>query len=266
MLNPLQERLLEMLRWLTNYLHQNKLRYYIIGGTMLGAVRHHGFIPWDDDVDIGMPRNDYNRLIELLKKPTEHYVVEASDSQNKDYIYGFAKFYDTDTSMTELARKNIMRGVYIDIFPLDGIGNTWEESLENYKKIDRVHMLLSMCTCAYRKERIWWKNAAVFIGRLIPVNPRKLSRKFDLLCAEHNYDEYLYVGNLFSTYRSRDIMSKDIFGVPTLYDFEGLKVYGPEKYDEYLKKIYGDWRKLPPEDKRHSAHDFIDIDLNRSYL
>lgn len=168
--------------------------------------------------------------------------------------------------MTELARKNVVRGVYIDIFPLDGIGNIWEESLKNYKKIDRKNMLLSMCRCTYRKDRKWWKNVAVFFGRLIPVNSKKLSQNIDLLCSEHNYDDYLYVGSLYSTYRSRRIMSKDIFGVPTLYDFEDLKVYGPEKYDEYLTKIYGDWRKLPPEDKRHSAHDFVDIDFNRSYL
>lgn len=266
MLNPLQQKLLEMFTWLTAYIDEHNLRYYVIGGTMLGAVRHEGFIPWDDDIDIAMPRADYEKLIELLAKPVDHYVVESPKGEAKDFIYGFAKLYDTNTSMTELARKNIVRGVYIDIFPLDGIGNTKEESYKNYKKIDRANMLLAMRVCAYRKDRKWWKNFAVFLGGLIPVNTKKLTRKLDRLCAEHDFDGYKYVGNLVSTYRVREIMPKELFGTPTPYKFESLTVFGPEKYDEYLTTLFRDWRKLPPEDKRHSAHDFIDFDPDKPYM
>ena len=265
MLNPLQAKLLEMFEWLTNFLHKNKLRYYVIGGTMLGAVRHNGFIPWDDDIDIAMPRNDYEKLIELLKQPIEHYVVESPKGSAKDYIYGFAKFYDTNTTMTEVLRKNVTRGVYIDVFPLDGIGNSMEESKKNYRTIDRLNMILSMKVCAYRKDRKWWKNLAVFIGNIIPVSPKKLTVEIDRACAINNFDEYDYVGNLVSTYRSREIMKKELFGTPTLYKFEHLEVFGPEKYDEYLTTLFRDWRKLPPEDKRHSAHDFINLDLEHSW-
>lgn len=265
-MNPLQIKLLEMFNWLTDFLHKNNLRYYLIGGTMLGAVRHEGFIPWDDDIDIGMPRDDYERLIKLLEKPIEHYYIESPYGNAKDYLYGIAKFYDMNTSMTELTRKGIKRGVFIDIFPLDGIGNKEDEAIRNYKKIDRTNMLLAMLTCAYRKDRKWWKNCAVFIGRLIPVSAKNCARKLDKLCSEHNFDQFTWVGNLMSTYRSRELMPKEIFGTPTLYNFEGLHVYGPEKYDEYLTQIYGNWRKLPPEDKRHSAHDFSELDLEKSFM
>ena len=265
MLNPLQQKLLEMFTWLTDYLHKHNLRYYMIGGTMLGAVRHGGFIPWDDDIDIAMPRSDYEKLIELLREPVDHYVVESPKGDAKDYLYGVSKLYDMNTSMTELTRKGVKRGVYIDIFPLDGIGNTLEESYKNYKKIDRTNMLLAMRVCAYRKDRKWWKNCAVFVGRLLPLSAKKLTRKLDRLCAEHDFDENAYVGNLMSTYRAREIMSKELFGTPTLYDFEGIKAYGPEKYDEYLTTLFRNWRQLPPEDKRHSAHDFVDLDMDKPY-
>ena len=159
--NRLQEKLLEMFTWLVDFMSKNNLRYYMIGGTMLGAVRHQGFIPWDDDIDIAMPRSDYEKLIALLKDPVDHYLIETPRSLEKDYVYGYAKLYDMNTTMTEKKRKNITRGIYIDIFPLDGIGNTLDESYKNYKKIDRLHMLLAMKECAYRRGRKWWKNMAV---------------------------------------------------------------------------------------------------------
>ena len=266
MLNPLQQKLLEMFSWLTKYLHENNLRYYMIGGTMLGAARHQGIIPWDDDIDIGMPRSDYEKLLGLLEKPVDHYVVESPRTTGRDYPYGIAKLYDINTSMTELARKNVKKGVYIDIFPLDGIGNTLEEAQENYKRIDRANVLLAMKISTYRKERKWWKNFAVFTGGFLPVSAKRLSLKLDRLCAALDFDACAYVGNLQSTYRSREILPKELFGSPTFYQFEGIMAYGPEKYDEYLTALYKDWRKLPPEDKRHSAHDFIDLDLQRSYM
>lgn len=264
-MNDLQRKLFEMFSWLTSFINKNGLRYYVVGGTMLGAVRHEGFIPWDDDIDIGMPRNDYEKLLELLKEPVDHYVIESPKSDAKDFLYSFAKFYDMNTTMTEHVRRKVVRGVYIDIFPLDGIGETYEQSLKNYKKIDRMNMFLAMKVCKYRKERKWWKNFAIFLGRLIPSNVKKLTRKLDATCAKIDFDKSKYVGELMSTYRHKEIMPREIFGKPTLYKFEGITVYGPEKADEYLTKLYRDWRKLPPEDKRRSAHDFIDLDLNKSY-
>jgi lipopolysaccharide cholinephosphotransferase len=265
MLNQLQKKLLEMFEWLTNFLHENNLRYYMIDGTMLGAARHKGFIPWDDDIDIAMPRDDYEKLLTLLKDDLDHYVVESPNSSAADYVYGISKFYDINTTMTEELKHNVTRGVYIDIFPLDGIGNTMSESLKNYKSVDFFNMLLAMKTSKYRKDRKWWKNCATFIGNIIPVSPKKLSKKLDRKCAEYNYDNCEYVGSLLSTYRAREIMKKDVYGNPTLYKFEHLDVYGPEKYDEYLTILYKDWRKLPPEDKRKSAHDFIHLDVTKSW-
>ncbi|MBO4972973.1 MAG: LicD family protein [Clostridia bacterium] len=264
-MNPLQSKLLEMLTWLSSYLNEKGLTYYVMGGTMLGAVRHQGFIPWDDDVDIIMPREDYEKLIEYLKEPVDHYVVESVFSPEKDFIYNYAKFYDTNTSMTDPAKIPVKRGVFIDVFPLDGIGNTMEESLKNYKKIDFLHGLLAMKNCKFRKGRKPWKNAVAICGWVLPLNRKKLAQKLDKKCAALPYKDCKYVGYLTSTYRTREIMEKEIYGTPTPYQFEGITVYGPEKFDEYLTNLYHDWRKLPPEDKRVSVHDFVEIDLNKPY-
>lgn len=268
-MNELQLKLLEMMSWLHSFITSHNLRYYVYGGTMLGVARHQGFIPWDDDVDIVMPRKDYEILCELLKSPIEHYVIETPKSNAKDYLYTYAKFYDTSTSMTELARINVNRGVYIDIFPLDGLGNTLEEAQKYYKKIDNKNMLHAMRTCAYRKGRKWYKNIAVFLGGIIPnfiINNKKLSREIDELNKRRDFDEYQYFGVNMSTYRSKDIHNQNILGKPTLYKFENIEVYGPENFEAYLTETYGDWRQLPPVDKRHSTHSFINLNMHKSYM
>lgn len=265
MLTPLQSKLLEMFAWLTSFLEKNQIRYYAMGGTALGAARHEGFIPWDDDIDICVPRRDYERLIMLLREPIDHYVIETSNSDADEFIYNFAKFYDTNTTMTEELRRDVTRGVYIDIFPLDGLGDTLEDALAYYKKIDRMNMLLAMISCTFRKDRSFLKNCAVAIGRILPISPKWLIKKIHEQCKERDYDNYQFVTNCMSTYRTKEILDKSILGKPTPYKFENIMIMGPEKMDEYLSSIYREWRVLPPEEKRHSAHDFKCLNLNKPY-
>ena len=134
-----QKKLLEMMKWFHSYCEKNEIKYYMIGGTMLGAVRHQGFIPWDDDVDIGVPRNDYNKLLTIskgLKPENSRYIIESYQDMNDDYEYPFAKVYDTSTTLIENKRKQTKRGIYIDVFPLDGIeGSTKEEAIHNYSHL-----------------------------------------------------------------------------------------------------------------------------------
>lgn len=121
-MTEIQLKLLDMLKWFHEFCIENKLRYYALGGTMLGAIRHKGFIPWDDDIDVGMPREDYDKMIELvIDKQDEKYRLEKP-LQNKDFVYQYCKLYDTSTTLVENTRYKTKRGVYLDIFPLDGIG------------------------------------------------------------------------------------------------------------------------------------------------
>ena len=97
-MNEMQFKLLEMFKWLDRFLRSNQIPYYVIGGTMLGAVRHHGFIPWDDDIDIAVPRNEYEKLIHLLKEKTEHYIIESATTRKKGFIYNFANILSIGNS------------------------------------------------------------------------------------------------------------------------------------------------------------------------
>lgn len=268
-MNRVQIKLLEMLIFFHKYCERNNLQYYIVGGSMLGAVRHGGFIPWDDDIDVALPRPDYDKLLTLFKRKEDHFLLESPYSGNEDYLYSFTKLYDTNTTLIEHTRTDCKRGLYIDVFPLDGVGNTEREVDKNYSKVDRINMFLMTRTCAYEKRRGFAKNSAIFLSRLIPsfiVDNKKLSITVEKTAASFGYYNNKYVANLMGSYRRREVMEKKIFGEPTEYKFEDITVYGVEHYDEFLTHIYGDWRKLPPEDKRKTTHNYVEMDLNKSYL
>jgi len=268
MLSPVQIKLLAMLKWFHGYCDENKLTYYIVGGSMLGAIRHKGFIPWDDDIDVVLPRPDYNRLIQLFHNRIDHYILESPYTGNRDYYYTYAKLYDTNTTLIEKTRRNCRRGLYIDVFPLDGIGNTKMEVDKNFQKVDRLNMFLMTRTCAITKRRSFFKNASIAVSRIIPqfiVNDHKLVLKVDKIASSFGYEESKYVANLMGAYRKKEIMEKSIFGKPTEYQFENIVVSGVEKYEEFLTHIYGDWRKLPPKDKQKTSHEYIEMNLNKSW-
>ena len=266
----MQQKLLEMMKWFHAFCVDNNLQYYALAGTMLGVARHEGFIPWDDDLDVGMPRRDYDKLYELLSyNPGDRYILETPESQARDYNYCFTKLYDTQTTLVENLKYKIRRGVYIDIFPLDGMGNTEIESKKHFSKIDRKFKLVLAHTTGIRKGRKLIKNVAVIISQtvLTPfIHDKKLIRRISELCREKNYEEYQYGGNSFGAYGFKEIMPRSVMGTPTLYKFEDMEIYGVEQVDEYLSRLYGNWRELPPKEKRVSHHDYIEIDLEKSYL
>ena len=266
-MTEMQKKLLEMFSWFTKFLDANNITYYAVGGTLLGAVRHKGFIPWDDDIDIAIPRPEYNRLIELFKEKRDHYVLETPYEKNKDFLYSFSKLYDVDTTLIERQRHNIKRGLYIDVFPLDGAGNNYKEASKIYRKCSRKSILYKASMFAVRKQRKWYKNALIIASRMIPFyNIKKSSLKIDRLFSKYSYENSEYVCNFNGSYGSKEITEKRLFGTPKEYDFEHLKIKGPEFFDEYLTRIYHNWKELPPVEKRGIQHDFILLDLNKSYF
>ena len=270
-LNEMQIMMLDMIKWFHSFCLNNNIKYYVVGGTMLGAVRHKGFIPWDDDIDIGIPRKDYDRLVkdkDLLFKNEKRYFLESYLDENRDFEYPFAKLYDTQTTLVENCRCHTKRGIYIDVFPLDGIGSTKEEALLNFSPIQKRVNFLNTRICEIRKSRKFYKNIAILIARLIPnfiLSNHKLIDNINSLCSKRDFDNSVYVGNLLGNWAKKEIMPKAYFGEPTLYDFEDTKVYGPEDFDNYLRNVYNDWRKLPPVEKQVSHHDFIYMNLHESY-
>lgn len=171
--------------------------------------------------------------------------------------------------MTEKTRKPCKRGVYIDVFPLDGVGETLEEAREAFKVFDRKNMLLMTRTCVIRQDRSWYKNLSIIAARTIPnfiVNDKKLSISVDKAAERINRDGSKYVANLMGAYRAKEITLRAYFGKPTLYRFEGIMINGPERSDEYLQGLYKNWRELPPEEKRYTKHDFVEFNLEKPYM
>lgn len=268
-MTELQSKLLDMLKWFHAFCVENNLRYYALGGTLLGAVRHKGFIPWDDDIDVGLPREDYNKLIALSSSLPEPYVLETPQSEAKDFLYAYSKLYNTDTTLTEKGKKNIKRGIYLDVFPLDGLGNSEEEAKKNFDRTAKLVKKLAVRVSPVRKGRGFAKNCAVVLARCVPqflLNDKKLARKLDNTAARIHFDDSVYVGNLVCNYKPNNILKSENFGTPQLYQFEDTEIYGAENCDGYLTQVFGDWRKLPPESERISYHLKEELDLHKSYL
>lgn len=235
--------LLKILNWFHDACTKANLRYYIVGGTMLGAVRHKGFIPWDDDIDVAMPRSDYNKFIELFGSVADSkYIVESPRADNLDYTYLCAKIYDTSTTLIERKRNPVKRGIYIDLFPLDGIGSNIEEANKNYREIANRINLYNTIVCDFRKGRSWYKNASILLGRFISpafITERHLNSVINEKCSKRDFDEFSFVGNLVGNWGCKEIVPHSYFGTPQRYSFEGMTVYGVEKPHEYLTSLYG---------------------------
>lgn len=268
-MTELQSMLLDMFRYFHSFCEEKHLTYYALGGTTLGAVRHQGFIPWDDDIDVGMPRKDYERFISMKEEfRSSRYLLEAPDQKNKaGYLY--CKIYDTATLLIENQHYQEAKGIYLDVFPLDGIGQSRAEGEKNFKKLSGMMNLFYLRACAIAPHRSLVKNAAIAVSRCIPLallDHRKLAVRIDRGCASRDFDSCAFGGCLMGNWGKREIMEREWFGTPTLLPFEDTVMYCPENTDAYLTQQYGDYRKLPPKEKQVTHHDYVAMDLHRSYL
>ena len=265
-MDELKKKLVDMMKWFHEFCVKNDLIYYISCGTMLGAVRHSGFIPWDDDIDVSMPRDDYNRLEQIMANNVfdNKYILETPNTKEKDYFYPFSKLYDTETTLIENTRYQIKRGIYIDIFPIDGLGNDMHECKKKYRSINFLNKLLLLRVAGFRKERAFYKNLGIAIFRMIHIDSKKLLKRVCRKHSERDIKDFEYCGVLTGSFN--EIVHKSVYGKPTLYNFENIQVYGVEYPDQYLVSLYGDWKQLPPIKKQVSQHDYCYINLNASYI
>lgn len=257
----LQDHLLSMLAKFHKFCEDNGLTYYIIGGTFLGAVRHKGFIPWDDDMDIGMPREDYEKMCNMLSDKLPSNLELRFYKNTEKSPFHFVKLVDSNTTLIERAYTDYVEGAYIDVFPLDGA--------RDYKNniFERI-----------RCKRIWFEKAMILYNSMTESRPslvkkilimiaksqelRKMHERIEKKITRYSFAESEYIANFYGAYMERDICPKKYFGTPKLYEFQGFKFYGPEDSDNYLKGVYGDYMKLPPLDQQILKHNYYYINLN----
>lgn len=256
--------MLDILKDAAKFCDDNNIRYYLAYGTLLGAVRHKGYIPWDDDIDICMPRPDYKRFIELYdKKGNKNYKI-CSIYNTPNYNRVCSRLYDPKTIKIERGinyKKNYMRGVEIDIFPLDGLPDDIAKANKHLNGQQRLLKLNFLITGVYSVKgsniiKTIVKSLLRFSGILyclpksnrIAVKIEKNAMKYDF--TECNYAAYSADGV------TKGLCSKSIFDSTVELEFEGEFFKAPERYHEYLKNMYGDYMTPPPPEERSPKHRF----------
>jgi lipopolysaccharide cholinephosphotransferase len=248
-LNKLHQVLLEILDEFVRICDKHNLVYFMVGGTFLGAVRHSGFIPWDDDMDLGMPRSDYEKFIEIAKKElNKKYYLDCFQT-NEDYHLPYAKIKKNKTVFDEerTHHLNNHKGIFIDIFPLDNV----KENNLNLKI--RAIMALSITDAVAYKLKIKKLKELKhpIISFLLSVYTRKylmkIQKRIVTYCHDDNSKYMCDIGAGYG-YRKELILREEVLPVKKM-KFEN-KEYSVPKTDTHLKQLYGDYMKLPPKEKR----------------
>ena len=260
-LKLLQEIELENLRMLMEICEKNHLRYYLIGGSLLGAMRHKGFIPWDDDIDVGLPRPDYNRFVQIAKGYLPDHMDVKTMTSDPNYKCYFTRLINNKKKIYwDHGQYTAVIGVWMDVFPLDGLPeNPLLRKLQVFRvklnkalyKFTQIDYVSTNRTNRPLSERVLIRFAQLTrIGRLM--NADRRLEKLDQALQRYDYDASAYAWNFSGCYGKREIVPHIQLGGSRTAQFEGMQVSIPEAAEDYLTSIYGDYMKLPPEDQRRS--------------
>ena len=263
-LNDTQRYILYVLREVVRVLDELNIPYYMQGGTMLGAIRHGGFIPWDDDVDLGIPRADYDRLLtEVAAHLPENLELRTYDDET-DHHYYFARIVDKRYQIRRMGSiEERLENIWVDLFPLDGMPNGWAS--RQWHKFRLLMTRLKFHLSCFEKvnikrpgrplvERLIIKIAMITrVGKWF--NTRKQLDKMDRLLKKYPPETSDYLVNFTgqTSYRFFEMFKKEVYGKGASYPFENMTLVGPEQYDSYLKSLYGDYM-TPPRAEDRNAH------------
>ena len=262
-----QEKLLQTFKAFSKFCEENNLTYYAAYGTCLGAVRHHGFIPWDDDIDVFMKRDDYERLLQVRER-LSNTIYHISDIRDGEHPYPLGKFYSTEGSVWELRQFQFIIGPWIDIFPLD----EWNESEEASDCYDLYHYSLWKYRKALSSQswtEIWYDfihmngmNAPIKLVKKCIYSPfrkiyfHKTQKSVAKMCSIKG--PFLKDWCFLKKWKIEKKWFENTIELP----FEDTIIICPAGYDEFLTYIYGDYMTPPPLEKRNQRHILFYCDLN----
>lgn len=257
-LREVHETMLQILDSIDTICSANNLRFYLVGGTLLGAVRHKGFIPWDDDMDIAMPRPDFERFLEIAPQTLPPFLTLVYGRDDSNVQHYTAKIYDKRTVLKGINGLELEgRGVRVDVFPLDGLPQGF---LRKRVHFWLIRVLYRVSNGAVRRTGVsgGWKDIVSRVLRqLIPKNLVTKSRQYaDRLMKNYTFDQSEQLCNYLGRWGWKEIFPKKWVGGGTRLEFEGRYLPAFQHYESYLRNVYGDFMRLPPKEAQRTSRVF----------
>lgn len=259
---------LDIVKEVVSICDKYKMKYYMLGGTMLGAIRHKGFIPWDDDIDLGIPRKDYEKFLMVAPKELSSHLKVVNYRTDPEYHYYITRILDTETKVEEerIGNDNRYTNASIDIFPIDGTPNNSILRKIYFFRVLYHRALMSLCykdSIDRKRARGKAERILLWVMERLPIEkmttPRKQKDAIDRLLRKQKIEGAKYIGNIMGAYRTREIVPSKFYGEGKMFPFENIELRGMELADEYLKWTYGDYMKLPPVNKRKTHFKILEI-------
>lgn len=242
----------EILQSVADFCDQNNITYFLAAGTMLGAIRHKGFIPWDDDIDIIIPRPDYERLLKTFK--ADHLDI-GYPTLSSDYFYPYIKISDNRTTLKEDFTLDMGLGVNIDVFPLDGFPQEEKQIDEHLAKLRSYRKPILFKVFKISERLVSYKKLILNTLRfLTPINYylKKVIKTAKLYAFETSENAGIAVWG----YGKREVCPQTVFTDSVEVEFENRKFKAPIGYEKYLTNVYGDYMQLPPKSERKPKHHY----------
>lgn len=248
--------LLDVLSQFHDFCEANNLQYYLIGGGLIGALRHKGFIPWDDDVDVAMPREDYEKFLALKDKLPEGYKLSIP-FKGDGYTNTMPRMYSTDCKIQEQFIKRFTIGPWIDVFPLD---NTFDSAFlrKLHFRLIYVFKVLNACKLGGVSVQEGRKKAKskLYVYYLLKVVPSVfLSKPFEWLQTIKRKPGR-FVGNLMGRWKEKEIIETKELAESVMLPFENITLQTFKNYEAWLSRVYGDYMQLPPKEMQVPDHYF----------